>query len=108
MAKKIIIADDIDGSPDARSHSFALNAEQFEIDLSDENFKKLQEALAPYMEAGAKVTNKLPRASTAAGKSSSNKEELQKIRAWAQEQGLNVSPRGRISGEVVEKYQAAH
>ena len=30
------------------------------------------------------------------------------IRAWANEQGLHVSERGRISAEVMQKYEAAH
>ena len=111
MAKetKVIIRDDLDGTEDAKSYKFGWGDDQYEIDLSDDNAKELQDFLGRYINAAAKVTSRLPRSGGApASKSSSNKEELQKIRAWAQEQGLNVSPRGRISGEVVEKYRAAH
>jgi hypothetical protein len=111
MAKETItiVRDDLDGSENAKSYKFGWGDDQYEIDLSEENAKKLQDFLSPYIEKGAKVTARLPRSGgSPASKSSSNKEELQKIRAWAQEQGLNVSPRGRISGDVVEKYRAAH
>lgn len=30
------------------------------------------------------------------------------VREWAQSNGVAVSPRGRISGEVLEKYRAAN
>jgi hypothetical protein len=30
------------------------------------------------------------------------------VRAWAQEAGLAVSERGRISAEVMNQYEAAH
>jgi hypothetical protein len=30
------------------------------------------------------------------------------IRAWAQEQGYEVSSRGRVSSEIREAYEAAH
>lgn len=107
MAKKVIIADDIDGTADASSYSFALNGEQFEIDLSEANFKKLQDALTPFMEAGAKVTSRLPR-SGGATKSASNKEELQAIRLWAKDNGYEVSDRGRVSQSIQDAYRAAH
>jgi hypothetical protein len=34
--------------------------------------------------------------------------DLADIRAWASGQGLNVAERGRISGEVMRQYEAAH
>jgi hypothetical protein len=30
------------------------------------------------------------------------------IRAWARDQGIAVSERGRISSDIIAKYQAAH
>jgi hypothetical protein len=36
------------------------------------------------------------------------KEELSAIRAWAANQGHKVSTRGRIPGNVVQAYEAAH
>jgi hypothetical protein len=110
MAKKIVIADDIDGTTDAQSYKFALGNDEYEIDLSEDNYKKLTDALAPFVEAGAKVTARLPRERSAstAPRSSSNKDELMKIRLWARENGYNVSGRGRVSQEVQDAYHAAN
>jgi len=34
--------------------------------------------------------------------------DAKQVRAWAAEQGLEVSPKGKIPAEVYEQYQAAH
>jgi hypothetical protein len=38
----------------------------------------------------------------------SGRDDLQEIRAWAQAQGKQVSPRGRIKKEIMDEYDAAH
>jgi len=30
------------------------------------------------------------------------------VRAWAKEQGLKISERGRIGAEIMQQYEAAH
>jgi len=110
MAKetKIIIRDDLDGSEDAQSYKFGWDGDQYEIDLSEQNAKELKDFLSKYIDAAAKVTNRLPRAASSSTSKSSNKEELQKIREWAQQNGHEVSSRGRIAQSVVDAYHAAH
>jgi hypothetical protein len=108
MAKKIIIADDLDGTPDASSYTFGLGSDQYEIDLSDANYKKLEEALQPFVKVAAKATTRLPRERGAAPRSSSNKDELMKIRLWANDNGYKVSGRGRVSQEIQDAYRAAN
>lgn len=109
MAIKTIRMDDIDGTPDAESYSFALNGEQYEIDLSKDNFEKLQDALAPYVKVAAKATSRVPRERSASpNRSSSNKEELQAMRLWAKDNGYEVSDRGRVSQTIQDAYAAAH
>lgn len=109
MAKETItiVRDDLDGSENAKSYKFGWGDNQYEIDLSEKNAKELQDFLGKYISAAAKVTARLPR-SAGSSAPKSNKEELQKIRSWAAEKGLNVSPRGRISQEVQDAYRAAH
>ncbi|WP_437770599.1 histone-like nucleoid-structuring protein Lsr2 [Arthrobacter sp. KNU40] len=109
MAKETItiIRDDLDGSENAKSYKFGWGDNQYEIDLSEKNAKELQDFLGKYIGVAAKVTARLPR-SAGSPAPKSNREELQKIRSWALGQGLNVSPRGRISGDVIKAYEAAH
>lgn len=111
MAKETItiVKDDLDGSENARSYKFGWGDDQYEIDLSDQNAKELRDFLGKYIDVAAKVTSRLSRGDQpSVPKSGSNKEELQKIRTWAQQQGLSVAPRGRISQDIQEKYRAAH
>jgi hypothetical protein len=108
MAIKTIRMDDIDGTSDAKSYSFALNGDQYEIDLSESNFQQLSEALAPYIKVAAKATSRLPRERSASSAPKSNKEELQRVRQWAKDNGHNVSERGRVAQSVVDAYHAAN
>ena len=99
-----VIRDDIDGTEGAQSYTFALGKDQYEIDLNDANYKKLESALEPFVKVGAKVTARVPRERGSAAPKG-NREELQRVREWAKGQGLKVAPRGRISGDVMDAYR---
>ena len=43
-----------------------------------------------------------------AGSAPSRREELQRIRQWAQDNGFSPNSRGRISQSIVDAYNAAH
>jgi hypothetical protein len=110
MAKETItiVRDDLDGSEGASSYKFGWGNDQYEIDLTDKNAKELQDFLGKYIEKAAKVTARLPRqASTSSTRSGSNKEELQKIRQWAKDNGYDVSERGRVAQNIQDAYHAA-
>jgi hypothetical protein len=108
MAKTTItqITDDLDGSKDAKTYSFAWQGTEYSIDLNNKNFKALDKLLRPYIEAGEKVTRRS--SSSRRSSSPSTREDFSSIRAWAKSQGLEVSDRGRIPRAIVEKYAAAH
>lgn len=103
MAQKIIIqtTDDIDGSKDAQTHSFGIDGATYEIDLSDENAALLREALEPFVNSARRISN------SRRARPSSNIRQKD-VRRWAMENNLPVNPRGRISGAVLEQYEAAH
>ena len=116
MAKQThtITTDDLDGSQDAQTYTFAVDGQSYEVDLSDENKNKLDEALAPFVGVATKVSGgRAGRASTPGRRPSSSstpadKERLSNIRAWARDNGYEVSDRGRIPNKVVEAYESAH
>lgn len=107
MAKTVavVISDDLDGSPNAETVAFGLDAGSYEIDLSEQNRTKLEQTIAPYIRAGRRVARSRGRAS--AGRQG-RRTNLSDVRTWAKENGLQVSERGRISTEVMQKYEAAH
>lgn len=106
MAKTTVtrITDDLDGSTDAVEVSFAYEGTEYTIDLGEENKAALEEALKPYLQAATKVA----RRSGMQRSTSSTRRDLAKIRAWAADQGLAVSERGRVAKSVIEAYEAAH
>jgi hypothetical protein len=110
MAKQttVIIFDDLDGTEGASAVSFAYCGTSYEIDLSEDQ-AKLGAALAPYILAARKIG----RASTPTGDGTSTarasrRRDLAAVRAWARQNSLEVSDRGRVPGEVQKAYDAAH
>ncbi|MFL6162707.1 MAG: Lsr2 family protein [Jatrophihabitantaceae bacterium] len=104
----VIIYDDLDGTEGASRVTFAYRGTGYEIDLAAENQALLGAALAPFIVA-ARKTGRVPmpadrRTTTPA----SRRRELAAVRAWAREQGLEVSDRGRVPIEVQKAYDAAH
>jgi hypothetical protein len=101
----VTLVDDLDGDTADEQVEFTIDGKSYEIDLSTVNSTKLREALAPFVAAARRTSSgrgRGPRAPRAA----TNREQSQAIREWAQQQGLKVSERGRISAEVLAAYAA--
>ena len=102
----VIITDDLDGSENAETVSFGFGGVNYEIDLGKRNRARLEQALAPFIEAGRRV----PRGGRRHGASRAGGSPADRgaVRAWARAAGLKVSERGRISADVIRQYDAAH
>ncbi len=108
MAKtvNVVITDDLDGSTDAETVAFTFEDQSYEIDLGKKNIAAFSESIQPFMEAGRRTAH---RGGARAGRGGTrSRNDNTAVRAWAAEQGLKVSQRGRISAEIVSKYDAAH
>ncbi len=105
---QVVLIDDIDGSEGDETVTFALDGASYEIDLSAAHAAELRESLSQWIGHGRKtVARSTPRA-TASRRGRTDREQLQKIREWARENGHTVNDRGRIPGRVLEAYEAAH
>src|SRR5215831_8021004 len=104
MAKKIAIAleDDLDGGPADETVRFGVGGMQYEIDLNKKNACAFRKQLAPFVEHARRAGREQRRP-----RSSSSRQRSGDIRAWANEQGIAVSGRGRIPASVVAQYDAA-
>ncbi len=104
---QIILEDDYDGSTADETVSFGLDGVEYEIDLSSVNAEQLRESFAVWTAHARKTGGRRRRAAapTARPAESSSPSD---IRAWAQDQGLEVSSRGRVSAEIREAYENAH
>jgi nucleoid-associated protein Lsr2 len=106
MAQKITVAleDDLDGGPADETVRFGIGGTEYEIDLSKRNAATFRRQLAPFIEHARKVGRGARRRP---GRTASSRERSADIRAWAKDQGIAVSERGRIPASVVEQYEAA-
>jgi hypothetical protein len=122
MAQKVqvILVDDFDGGDAAETVSFALDGVSYEIDVSEKNANALRDALAPWVGHARRVGGRSggsgrSRGSSGGGgggrsrgSSGGGKHDLSDVRAWARENGYQVSDRGRVSSEVIAAYEKAH
>ncbi|GEL17337.1 histone-like nucleoid-structuring protein Lsr2 [Pseudonocardia asaccharolytica] len=122
MARNVVVrlVDDLDGSDASETVEFAVDGRTYEIDLSEVNRRKLDEALAPFVAAArntgrggsrrrvgaSTVVASRQAAGSAAGATAAEvRARNEAIRAWARENGFEVSSRGRIRGEILEAYE---
>lgn len=110
---QVILEDDLDGTQADETVLFGLDGAEYEVDLSTENAQALRDALAQWVAVARRTGGRRKRAtaSTAAPRATENgggATNTSDVRAWAQENGYEVSSRGRVSSEVREAYDKAH
>jgi nucleoid-associated protein Lsr2 len=101
----IVLEDDLDGGPADQTLKFGLGGTAYEIDLSAENATKFRRQLAPFIEHARKARREQGRQP---GRLGSDRERSRRVRAWAKDQSIAVSDRGRIPAGIAEQYDAAH
>ncbi|WP_084039238.1 Lsr2 family protein [Demequina sp. NBRC 110053] len=104
MAQKVqvVLVDDIDGGEATQTVSFALDNVSYEIDLSEDNAARLREELGSWASKARRVST------SKRGTGRPRRADSVKVRAWAKDNGYDISERGRISTEIREAYAAAH
>jgi Lsr2 len=119
MAQKtlVVVVDDLTDEllSEGRGQTvrFGFDGVDYEIDLSKENADELRAAFKRYVDAGRRVSQPARGRRSRGDRggqttSVTRRQDATAIRAWAKEQGRQVSERGRISRSVVEAYEAAH
>ncbi len=110
---------DGDMTEDVETVAFGLDGQAYEVDACEAHRQELHDAFAPYVGAARKAggsagsaprraTRGTSRPAAPSGGGGADREEVQRIREWAREQGHKVSERGRLSSSVLEAYRAAH
>jgi len=106
VAQRVIVTleDDLDGGPADETVRFAFGGAEYEIDLTAKNATAFRKKLAPFIEHARKAGRSQSRRP---GRAAASRQRSGDIRAWAKDNGITVSERGRIPAGVVEQYQAA-
>jgi hypothetical protein len=107
------LVDDLDNSTEnVRTVRFHADGTNYEIDLSAANAERLRTKLSRFVEAAHPVKPSTAAPAKRRGRAkatvASTKQQTSDIREWAKLAGLQVSSRGRISTEIVDKYNAEH
>ena len=90
---------------EVESLDMTLGGTEYQIDLCAKHRKPYSDLLEMVTVDGRRVSTRgrhQPAARKQPGQANRNAE----IRAWAKEQGIDVSARGRIADELVQKYDA--
>lgn len=108
MAQKIttLFIDDIDGGEAEGTVRFALDGAEYEIDLNSQHSAELRSALGKFVTHARKVGG-TARRSAARGNQRTSTIDTTAVRTWAREQGIAIKERGRVPGDIVEKYKTA-
>lgn len=115
MAKKTIeiITSDLSGEELERGQGetiiFSVGGADYSVDLTDAEAKDFHAAFDKYVKVATKRSSAGrggPRKGTSGSGRSS--EELAHIRTWANENGHQVSERGRIKAEILEAFDRAN
>ena len=106
MAKtvSVVVTDDLDGSDGAKVVAFSYQGTAYEIDLGPSNEAEFAKTLAPFIAAGRRPSG----GSRRPARTAALRTDRAAVRAWAKQEGMKISERGRIPADVEAKYQAAH
>lgn len=110
MSRKFTLVDDMDGTEGTErnpvvTQTFALNGQNYEMDLANKNAQRLQEALTPFIIKARQIT-RVRASALATGDSNSAVREW--ARAQKNEDGTDRFPdlgdRGRLPEDVAKAY----
>jgi hypothetical protein len=110
MAQRVItqLVSDLSGDEIAdgkgESIEFSYRGASYSIDLTDKEAAGFDKAVALYLEHATKTGGRR-RSASAGSKSDYSAKE---VRVWAKAQGIDVPERGRIPGDIVQRYKAAN
>ena len=113
MAKRVIeqLVSDLSGKDikdgEGETVKFSIGSTSYEMDLTEAEAGQFFDAVKKYTDVATKTGSRGAR-SGGGSKTKSDRGQTQAIRAWARENGREVSDRGRISQDVQDAYNAAH
>ena len=105
-----VLVDDVTGREippgEGETITFSVGAATYEIDLDAKGAKEFHDTLAFYINHSRKVRRQLAAPPLRRGRKNEDI-DIAAVRAWAGSNGLQISSRGRIKGEILEQYRAA-
>jgi hypothetical protein len=113
MAKRVIeqLVSDLSGKDikdgEGETVKFSIGSTSYEMDLTEAEAGQFYDTVKKYTDVATKTSGRGMRAG-GGSRAKSHRGQTQAIRAWAREDGREVSGRGRISQDIKDAYNAAH
>ncbi|HVD28919.1 MAG TPA: Lsr2 family protein [Mycobacteriales bacterium] len=113
MAQRTVVqlTDDLDGRaiPDRKGETirFSLDRQDYEIDLAEKNARAMRDALGKYVSAARRAGGTRGRGRGGRSTGAARGYDPKAVRAWAEEQGIEVNQRGRVPADLVARFQEA-
>lgn len=107
---KVLLIDDLDGGEAEETITFALDGAAYEIDLSGTHAEELRSALDMYIKKARRTGRLAGRRPGPAEQGTPQRGRAARnaaIRAWAKQQGIEMSERGRVPDDILNKWIAA-
>lgn len=101
---EVALEDDLTGGPADETVQFGFDGTTYELDLNARHAADLRLRLAPFVERARRVRRRVSRVAV---RTAASRERSRQIRAWAEQHGLEVSDRGRLSADVIRQYENA-
>lgn len=111
MAQKVEVTliDDLDGKAADETVTFGLDGTTYVIDLSKKHAEELRTAVQRYIDAARKEKSvRLTGRGSSQRKAVASGPDTSEVRTWAKAQGYEISDRGRVSKDLIVKFQEAH
>jgi len=100
------LVDDLDGGIAEETLRFSYRGSDYEIDLSKKNATAFDKAMERFVAKARKTKGTTPRSTRKESGSGLSRDELAEVRAWATKNKIKVSPRGRVAGDIIARFQS--
>lgn len=98
------LEDDLTGGPADETVEFSIDGRAYEIDLNARHAADFRRQLARFLEHASLARQH--RGSPV--RTLASRERSRQIRVWAEQQGFEISERGRLPREVIQQYESEH
>jgi hypothetical protein len=101
---EVELEDDLTGGPADETVQFGFDGTAYELDLNARHAADLRHRLAPFVEHARRVRHRVSRVPV---RTAASRERSRQIRAWAEQQGIEVADRGRLPAGIIRQYENA-
>lgn len=110
--RTVVLADDLNGTTPAETHTFSVDGDVWELELGEKNLAALKEGLQPFIAVARKGGKKAVQGRPARQYPETTQERRQwlaKVREWGRQNGApNLSDYGRVPHSILRAYEEAH